>query len=200
MQNLAAVEIHDQATIDSAVLEMEIAKECYKAARDALFLEMIPSETAVLLLRETAGTKKTLGNSPNCFGNWRAGRKAQPWTIGIEPKTSTAVALERASDLIALCPAGLFRFDIMLPKLLLILLAGSVAWAQSNQASISGVVADEQGAVIPAAKVSAVNVRLNYIRRPSRTARVSTRFQIFRSAPIRSPSRTRASAEPFGTV
>lgn len=44
VQNLAAVEIHDQATIDSAVLEMEIAKECYKAARDALFLEMIPSQ------------------------------------------------------------------------------------------------------------------------------------------------------------
>jgi hypothetical protein len=45
----------------------------------------------------------------------------------------------------------------MLSKLLLILFAGSVAWAQSNQASMSGVVADEQGAVIPAAKVSAVN-------------------------------------------
>ena len=43
VQNLAAVEIHDQATIDALVLEMEIAKECYKAARDALFLEMIPS-------------------------------------------------------------------------------------------------------------------------------------------------------------
>jgi DUF2934 family protein len=42
VQNLALLENRDQATIDTAVLEMEMAKEHYNTARDALFLEMAP--------------------------------------------------------------------------------------------------------------------------------------------------------------
>jgi hypothetical protein len=44
MQSLAAGGSQDQTAIDAAVLEMEMAKEDYKAARDTLFLEMIASE------------------------------------------------------------------------------------------------------------------------------------------------------------
>jgi hypothetical protein len=44
MQSLAAEGGHDQAAIDAAVLDMEIAKEDYKDARDTLFLEMIAAE------------------------------------------------------------------------------------------------------------------------------------------------------------
>jgi hypothetical protein len=44
VQILAADGQHDQTAIDCAVLDMEIAKEDYKTARDTLFLEMIASE------------------------------------------------------------------------------------------------------------------------------------------------------------
>jgi len=42
VQNLTLLEDRNQATIDGVVLEMEIAKEDYSSARDALFSEMVP--------------------------------------------------------------------------------------------------------------------------------------------------------------
>jgi hypothetical protein len=47
MQSLASEGNYAQTAIDAAVLEMEIAKEDYKIARDALFLEMLPSKDVV---------------------------------------------------------------------------------------------------------------------------------------------------------
>jgi hypothetical protein len=43
MQRLAAGGNPDQAGIDAAVLEMEMAKEDYKCARDVLFLQIVPA-------------------------------------------------------------------------------------------------------------------------------------------------------------
>jgi hypothetical protein len=56
--------------------------------------------------------------------------------------------------------------------------------AQSNQASISGVVADEQGAVIPSAKILL------------RAGPDSTRFRICRSGNIQCPQRSPVSGAP----
>src|SRR5690349_3649574 len=58
MQAVAAGKNHDQSEIDAAVLAMDIAKQEYNTARDALFLEMIPSVKQDPASKEGRGESK----------------------------------------------------------------------------------------------------------------------------------------------
>ena len=82
----------------------------------------------------------------------------------------------------------------MLSKFLAFLIACSLAWAQSNQASISGVVADEQGAVIPTAKITAVNTATQLRTETVTNGSGFYLYPIYLLAFIQSPSKIRGSA------
>ncbi len=62
--------------------------------------------------------------------------------------------------------------------LTLIVITMLAVCAQSNQASISGVVTDQQGAAIPSAKVVAANTARRFEQRPPRTHRAFTQSPI----------------------
>jgi hypothetical protein len=58
VQNLTLLEDRNQATIDAVVLEMEIAKEDYSSARDALFSEMVPLANGHISQSENVPSEK----------------------------------------------------------------------------------------------------------------------------------------------
>jgi hypothetical protein len=58
VQNLTLLKDRNQVTIDAAVLEMEIAKEGYNSARDALFSEMVPHANGHIFHSENVPSEK----------------------------------------------------------------------------------------------------------------------------------------------
>ena len=69
VQNLTLGNDRDQSRIDAVVLEMEIAKEDYNSAGDALFSEMVPHANGRVSYAENIRSSKRLGNLQNFYGN-----------------------------------------------------------------------------------------------------------------------------------